>query len=247
MQTWEPEMQTARFQTKRLSCLHWLHWGKKNPKKQNPEKTKHKKSQKHPQKHRTISQWKFTEDKETFPDRRGERGVKCKTKLFYNLRLNWKKNFITSTNLSFSQKSQSQSRAARTWVARVPSAQQNTDYASTSHRARRIQVPHKWHQRGSLSRNATASDNSLPRGHRSCSGRAPAVPSGGSDQAAETTSHMCGPWLSLTRLIPTGRKTSAPQNFTWYQRGRLVGNSCSRAPIATGLECSLGEPHCHGH
>lgn len=58
---------------------------------------------------------------------------------------------------------------------------------------------------------------------------------------------MHGPWLSLTRLIPTGRKTSIPQNFTLYERGGLVGKSCSRAPTTTGILVSLGQPHCHRH
>lgn len=50
MQTWEPEMQTARFQTKRPSCLHWLHWEEKKKK----EKTKTQKKQNKPEHKKTT-------------------------------------------------------------------------------------------------------------------------------------------------------------------------------------------------
>lgn len=139
----------------------------------NPEKIKTTtQNRKTPQKnHKTTSQWKLTEDKEMFSNKR--EGSEMQN---HFITWDWteKNNFITSTNLSSSQKrvSHSPKQHGPGWpfcLPRVPSAQENTAYTSTSHRARRIQVPHKWYPRGSLSRNTTASDNSLPHSHRLCS------------------------------------------------------------------------------
>lgn len=76
-------MLTARLQTKCPSCLHWLYWEEKKKwrKEKKPQKT-HKNTPKtiKPQVNGSLLKIKkcfLTEE---------ERGVKCKPKLFYNLR-----------------------------------------------------------------------------------------------------------------------------------------------------------------